>query len=52
MYKSKRDVRYAANPMDYKKVIVPREMQKDWRPKDPRVVLPRARQVVAFKNNR
>ena len=52
MYKSKSDVRYAANPMDYKKVIVPREMQKDWRPKDPRLVLPRARQIVAFKNNR
>ena len=45
----KRDVRYAANTMDYRKTIVPREIQKDWRPRDPRVTLPRARQVVAFK---
>ena len=27
----KRDVRYAANPMDYRKTIVPREIQKDSR---------------------
>ena len=49
---AKRDVRYAANTMDYRKTIVPREIQKDWRPRDPRVTLPRARQIVAFKNNR
>lgn len=50
--KSKRnpDVRYAANPLDYKKVIIPRSFDKDWRPKDPRLVLPRLRNVVAFAN--
>eukprot|EP01043_Picozoa_sp_COSAG02_P128835 COSAG02_NODE_66345_length_255_cov_1.307692_1_plen_53_part_10 len=48
----KRDVRYSANPMDARKTIVSRETQKDWRPTDPRVVYPRTRQVVAFKNNR
>lgn len=40
------------NVLGSKKTIVPREIQKDWRPLDPRVTLPRARQVVAFKNNR
>ena len=46
------DVRYAANPLDYRKMIIPRSFQKDWRPKDPRRVLPRMRQIVAFNNNR
>ena len=46
------DVRYAANPLDYRKVIVPRSFEKDYRPKDPRVIMPRMRQVVAFNNNR
>ena len=46
------DVRYAANPLDYKKVIIPRSFDKDWRPRDPRVVLGRARAVVSFNNNR
>ena len=46
------DVRYAANPLDYRKLIIPRSFQKDWRPKDPRIVLPRMRQVAAFNNNR
>ena len=44
--------RYAANPLDYRKVIVPRSFDKDWSPKDPRRVLPRMRTVVAFNNNR
>ena len=52
MPKRNLDVRYAANPLDYRKMIIPRSFQKDWRPKDPRVVLPRMRQVVAFNNNR
>ena len=46
------DVRYAANPLDYRKMIIPRSFEKDWRPKDPRRVLPRMRQIVAFNNNR
>ena len=29
-------VRQAANQLDYRKVIVPRAFDKDWRPKDPR----------------
>ena len=45
------DVRYAANPLDYKKLIIPRSFEKDWSPKDPRLVRPRMRQVVAFNNN-
>jgi hypothetical protein len=43
-------VRQAANPLDYRRVIVNREIQKDWKPRDPRVVLPRKRQVAAFAN--
>ena len=43
-------VREAQNPLDYKKVIVPRAVEKDWRPRDPRVVYPRMRQVAAFTN--
>ena len=46
------DVRYAANPLDYKKQIIPRSFEKDWSPKDPRLVMPRLRQVAAFNNNR
>ena len=49
---SKSNPRYAANPLDYRKVIVPRSFDKDWSPKDPRRVLPRMRTVVAFNNNR
>ena len=40
-----------ANPLDYKKLIIPRSFEKDWSPKDPRIVMPRMRQVVAFNNN-
>ena len=43
-------VRNAANPLDYKKVIIPRSFQKDWTPRDPRVVYPRMRQQAAFAN--
>ena len=50
--KSKSNPRYAANPLDYRKVIVPRSFDKEWSPKDPRRVLPRMRTVVAFNNNR
>ena len=39
-----------ANQLDYRKVIVPRAFDKDWRPKDPRRVLPRMRNVAAFAN--
>ena len=46
------NVRYAANPLDYKKLIIPRSFEKDWSPKDPRLVRPRLPQVVAFNNNR
>jgi hypothetical protein len=48
--RTKARVREAANPLDYKKVIVPRSFQKDWKPKDPRMVYPRLRQQVAFAN--
>ena len=43
-------VREAQNPLDYKKVIVSRSIDKDWRPRDPRVVYPRLRQAAAFTN--
>ena len=46
------NVRYAANPLDYKKLIIPRSFEKDWSPKDPRRVMPRMRQIAAFNNNR
>ena len=50
--KRRANVRQAANQLDYRKVIIPRSFDKDWRPKDPRRVLPRMRQVAAFNNNR
>jgi len=50
MMQTKAQVRYAQNPLDYKKVIVPRSFQKDWKPRDPRMVYPRLRQQVAFAN--
>lgn len=34
------------------KLIVPRSFDKDWSPRDPRMVTPRMRQIVAFNNNR
>jgi hypothetical protein len=43
-------VRYAANPLDYRKMIVQRSVQKDWRPRDPRRVLPRMRQYTPGAN--
>ena len=46
------NVRYAANPLDYRKMITQRSFDKDWRPKDPRMIMPRARAVVSFNNNR
>jgi hypothetical protein len=52
MMKRTANVRQAANQLDYRKVIIPRSFDKDWRPKDPRRVLPRMRQVAAFNNNR
>ena len=33
-------------------LILPRSFDKDSSPKDPRVTLPRMRQIVAFNNNR
>ena len=50
MMQRKTGVRYAANPLDYKKVIIPRSFQKDWKPRDPRMVYPRMRQPAAFAN--
>ena len=52
MMKQRTMVRQAANQLDYRKMIIPRSFDKDWRPKDPRRVLPRMRQVAAFNNNR
>ena len=42
--------RTAANPMDYKRVIVERSFNKDWKPKSPIVILPRLRQIAASAN--
>ena len=42
--------RYAANSLDYKKVIVPRAFDRDFKPKDPRMVYPRLRVQYAFAN--
>ena len=42
--------RYAANSLDYKKVIVERSFAKDWKPKFPFCPIPRMRNVVAFAN--
>ena len=39
--------RYAANPMDYKRVIVERSFQKDWKPQSPIIIYPRLRQIAA-----
>ena len=52
----KNTARFAANPLDYRKVIVPRSFAKSWRPRDPRVLTPlqltsyRYRNQVAFAN--
>ena len=46
----KMKARYAANPLDYKKVIVERSFAKDWKPKFPLYPIPRMRNVVAFAN--
>ena len=45
------DVRYAANPLDYKKLIIPRSFEKDWSPKDPRIIRKRMRHIFAFNKN-
>eukprot|EP01050_Picozoa_sp_SAG11_P022359 SAG11_NODE_4211_length_2011_cov_4.930439_2_plen_60_part_00 len=50
----KMKARYAANPLDYKKVIaeprVERSFAKDWKPKYPLYLVPRMRNVVTFAN--
>ena len=43
-------VRYSANPLDYKKIIVERSFQKDYKPKYPLYPHQRMRNVVAFAN--
>jgi len=43
-------VRQAHNQLDYRKVIVDRSIEKDYSPRDPRVILPRMRNRVAFAN--
>ena len=43
-------VRQAHNQLDYRKVIVDRSTEKDYSPRDPRVILPRMRNRVAFAN--
>ena len=50
MMQERSAVRSAANPMSYRRVITQRSFQKDWRPRDPRVVYPRMRQRAAFAN--
>jgi hypothetical protein len=44
--------RYAANPLDYKKLILERSFQKDWNSKSPIVIYPRLRQIAASANRR
>ena len=45
-------VRYAANPLDYKKVILDRTVEPNmfYKPRDPRVVYPRKRNIVSWAN--
>ena len=45
-------VRYAANPLDYKKVILDRTVDPNmfYKPRDPRVVYPRKRNIVSWAN--
>ena len=52
MMAQRAQVREAANPLDYRKVIVDRavEVDRSQKPRDPRVVYPRMRNVVAFAN--
>lgn len=50
MMQERSAVRSAANPMSYRRVITERSFQRDFRPRDPRVVYPRMRQRVAFAN--
>jgi hypothetical protein len=47
-----RNVRYAANPLDYRKMFSQRSFDRDARPRDPRMVMPRTRVIVSFNNNR
>ena len=42
--------RYAANPLDYKKVITQRSFDKDWKPKYPLSPHQRMRYVAAMAN--
>ncbi len=52
MMAQRSQVRTAQNVLDYKKVIVNREVEPDLsrKPRDPRMVYPRMRQVAAFTN--
>ena len=52
MIAQRSQVRTAQNVLDYKKVIVNREVEPDLsrKPRDPRMVYPRMRQVAAFAN--
>ena len=45
-------VRYAANPLDYKKMILDRSVEPNmfYKPRDPRVVYPRKRNIVSWAN--
>ena len=45
-------VRYAGNPLDYKKMILDRTVEPNmfYKPRDPRVVYPRKRNRVAWAN--
>lgn len=48
--KLKNRARYAANPLDYRRVIVQRSFSKNWRPRDPRMNFIPIRNQVAFAN--
>ena len=52
MMRSRNQVRQAANPLDYKKIIMDRSQATDLsrKPRDPRMVLPRMRAFVASAN--
>ena len=47
---TKNKARYAANPLDYKKVITQRSFDKDWKPAYPLSPHQRMRNVAANAN--
>ena len=50
--KRRAQVRYAANPLDYKKMILDRTVEPNmfYKPRDPRRIYPRKRNIVSWAN--